>query len=204
MYIVKTPKIIKQIFSDLIWSIDDLEKNIYLSFDDGPHSTITPFVLETLQQFKAKASFFCIGKNVEAEPEIFNQIIKEGHLVGNHTQQHLNGWKTDNDVYINDVMQASKVIQSKYFRPPYGKIKKNQVKALIANGFKIIMWDVLSGDFDNTISKETCLQNVLTKTKQGSIVVFHDSEKAFEKLQFTLPKMLEHFTALGYTFKSLS
>lgn len=203
MYLVKTPRIIKELFSELVWSINTNEKNIYLSFDDGPHPTITTFVLENLKQYNATASFFCIGKNVETHPEIYEKIINEGHLLGNHTQQHLNGWKTSNEHYINDVMQASKVIKSNYFRPPYGKIKRNQSNYLIKKGFQIIMWDVLSGDFDTSISKETCLKNVITKTKDGSIVVFHDSEKAFEKLQFTLPRMLQYFSELGYSFKRL-
>ncbi len=203
MYLVKTPWIVKQIFPELIWSINTNEKIIYLTFDDGPHPTITPFVLKTLKKYNAKASFFCIGKNVEAYLDVYKRIIDEGHRIGNHTQQHLNGFKNDIPTYLEDIVFASKFINTNLFRPPYGKLKKNQAISIKEKGYKIIMWDVLSGDFDSTISKEKCLQNVISKTKEGSIVVFHDSEKAFEKLQYVLPKVLEHLSQLGFTFKEL-
>ncbi len=203
MYLVKTPWIVKQIFPELIWSVDTNEKNIYLTFDDGPHPIITPFVLETLKKYNAKASFFCIGKNVEAHVNICKKIIDEGHIIGNHTQQHLNGWKNDIATYIADITLARESIDSNLFRPPYGKLKRSQAISLKEMDFKIIMWDVLSGDFDKKITKEKCLQNVISKTHQGSIIVFHDSEKAFDKLKFCLPKVLEHFSQLGFTFKEL-
>ncbi len=203
MYLVKTPWIVKKIFPDFIWNIDTNEKTIYLTFDDGPHPTITPFVLKTLKDFDAKASFFCIGKNVKTHTEIYQSILKAGHQVGNHTQQHLKGRNTPLSIYIEDVMVAQNFIQSKLFRPPYGSIKRNQSKELMSKGFKIVMWDVLSADFDLTIDKEKCLNNVISKTKSGSIVVFHDSEKAFNKLEYCLPKVLEHFSQLGFTFKAL-
>ena len=203
MYFVKSPWILKKIYPSLIWNIVTLNKNIYLTFDDGPHPTITPFVLETLKKFNAKASFFCIGKNVEQYPEIFNRIITAGHIVGNHTDNHLKGWQTDNEVYIENVKLASDKIISKLFRPPYGKIKRSQAKQLEHAGYNIIMWDILSGDFDAKISNETCLSNVISNSKEGSIVVFHDSEKAFIKLEYCLPKVLEHFTKLGFTFNTL-
>lgn len=203
MYLVKTPWIVKQIFPEFIWSIDTNEKNIYLTFDDGPHPTITLFVLETLKKYNAKATFFCIGKNVEAHQDVYKKIVDEGHSIGNHTQLHLSGWKIDKATYIADVILAREFINSNLFRPPYGKLKKNQAKSLNEKKYKIIMWDVLSGDFDKNITKEKCLQNVISKTQQGSIVVFHDSEKAFEKLEYCLDKVLEHFSQLGFTFKAL-
>lgn len=203
MYLVKTPWIVKQIFPKFIWSIDTVEKNIYLTFDDGPHPVITPFVLEILKKYNAKATFFCIGNNVQANVEVYERIINEGHRIGNHTQQHLNGWKNNIHTYLDDVEIASKLINSNLFRPPYGKLKRNQATSIKQKEYKIIMWDVLSGDFDKNITKEKCLQNVISKTQQGSIVVFHDSEKAFEKLEYCLDKVLEHFSQLGFTFKAL-
>jgi peptidoglycan-N-acetylglucosamine deacetylase len=209
MYLVKTPWWLKAIYPQLVWQISTSEKKIFLTFDDGPHPSATPFVLDTLQQFQAKATFFCIGKNVKKHPDIFQKIIQQQHAVGNHTQHHLNGWHTDTYTYVKDILLAANYIPSTLFRPPYGRITKAQIKQIIqpayenAATFKPIMWSVLSGDFDVQLSNEVCLQNVLNNTTKGSIVVFHDSQKAFEKLQYTLPKVLEHFTNLGYQFSAL-
>ncbi|MEO7394325.1 MAG: polysaccharide deacetylase family protein [Chitinophagaceae bacterium] len=200
-YFVKTPWIVKKLWSSYTWDIKTNEKNIYLSFDDGPHPVVTPFVLDELERYNAKATFFCIGKNVEAFPEIYKRILNAGHKVGNHTQQHLNGWKTDNDIYLSDIAEASKHIISPLFRPPYGRIKLPQAKKLI--NFNIVMWDVLSGDFDETLSKEKCLQNVINNAKQGSIVVFHDSDKAFSKLKYVLPLTMKFFLKSGYSFRAM-
>lgn len=204
MYFAKTPYLIKKCYPKRLWNNTEIDKTIYLTFDDGPHPTITPFVLEQLDKFKAKATFFCIGKNVEQEQEIYQQIINKGHTIGNHTQNHLNGFKTGNLVYLDNIKEASKHIKSNLFRPPYGRCTSAQAKNII-NQLKmiIVMWDVLSGDFDINISPEKCTQNVLKNTKAGSIIVFHDSEKAFERLQVALPKTLEHFSKLGYNFKGL-
>lgn len=150
-----------------------------------------------------KQVFFCIGKNVEAYNDVYKKIIDDGHRIANHTQNHLNGWKKDTETFVDNVISAREHINSNLFRPPYGKLKRNQALSIIEKGYHIIMWDVLSGDFDKNISKEKCLQNVISKTQQGSIVVFHDSEKAFEKLSYCLPRVLEHFTQLGFTFKEL-
>ena len=205
MYIVSTPKWLRAFYPSLVWKIDTVLKELYLTFDDGPHKTITPFVLDTLKQFDAKGTFFCIGKNVDGNKEVYNRIIEEGHSVGNHTQNHLNGWKTSNYYYIKNIAVAGERIKSVLFRPPYGRIKKSQIKSLQIpdSELKIIMWSVLSGDFDTEITGEKCLKNVLRHSKQGSIIVFHDSEKAFNRLQYALPKTLEHFSKLGYQFKSL-
>ena len=200
-YFIKTPWWLKKVYPNRIWSIDTKEKNIYMTFDDGPHPVVTPFVLDELAKYNAKASFFCIGKNVQSFPEIYNRIITEGHRVGNHTQNHLNGWETNNEPYLADVSEASKYIQSDLFRPPYGRIRSAQVKEL--KNYKIVMWDVLSGDFDESLSKEKCLQNVIRKTSNGSIVVFHDSEKAFQRLKYVLPLVLDFFRDSGYSFKSI-
>jgi len=188
-------------FPNRVWSIDTVERNIYLTFDDGPHPVATAFVLDELKKYNAKATFFCIGKNVESNPGLYNRIIAEGHQTGNHTHNHLNGWTTADEVYLDDVRLAARSIQSALFRPPYGRIRSRQVRRL--NEYKIVMWDVLSGDFDLRISKEACLQNVLENTAPGSIVVFHDSEKAWDNLQYSLPQVLEHFSKKEYKFLPL-
>ncbi len=205
MYLVKAAWWLKAMYPSYIWHIQEAEKIMYLTFDDGPHPTITTFVLQQLQQYNAKATFFCIGKNVVEQPIIYQQILNEGHTVGNHTQNHLNGWKINDASYLNNIELAAQHIQSNLFRPPYGRMKKSQAKQLmLANAnIKIIMWDVLSGDFDIHLSPQKCFQNVTKYATSGSIVVFHDSEKAFERLQYALPKTLEYFSKLGFTFKSI-
>ncbi|WP_295235278.1 polysaccharide deacetylase family protein [Sediminibacterium sp.] len=200
MYLVKTPWWLRMIYSGYTWRMPSTEKTIYLSFDDGPHEIATPFVLDTLKQYNAKASFFCIGKNVRLHQEIYQRILQEGHAVGNHTENHLNGWHTPNNEYLNNIQQAEEVIQSNLFRPPYGRIKRSQAKAL---NKQIIMWDVLSGDFDPNLTPEGCLAYVIKHTEAGSIVVFHDSAKAFPKMKYALPKMLDYFTKQGFQFKGL-
>lgn len=202
MYFVKTPWWLRSLYPSLTWKIPSDKNEIYLTFDDGPHKTITPFVLDTLQQFNAKATFFCIGKNVENNPEIFRQILNEGHSIGNHTYNHLNGWKTNDDDYFKDVIKAKAVIDSKFFRPPYGRIGRFQIQQL-KKLYSIIMWDVLSGDFDVSLSPKQCLQQVVKHTKPGSVIVFHDSEKAFLRLEYVLPKALQHFKESGLKCKQI-
>jgi peptidoglycan/xylan/chitin deacetylase (PgdA/CDA1 family) len=206
-YFVKTPWWLKRIYDSYTWSIPSGEKNLFLTFDDGPHPEATPFVLKQLKQYDALATFFCIGKNVVTYPEIYKQILKEGHSSGNHTYNHLNGWRTSNDLYMKDIALASKEINSNLFRPPYGRITSFQAKNLKAvmqgKEAKVIMWDVLSADFDIDCTPEQCLANVILPTVPGSIIVFHDSEKAFPKLQYALPRMLKYFSEKGYSFKSL-
>ena len=204
-YFIKTPKWLMRWYSNCIWEMPNQEKVIYLTFDDGPHPEATPFVLDTLKEYHAKASFFCIGKNVVAHPAIYQRIIAEGHAVGNHTFNHLNGWKTSDAMYMDNIAKAKQYIDSSLFRPPYGKITPFQLTLLSKANFKLtpVMWTVLSGDFDVNRTKESCLQNVLKSTSNGSIIVFHDSEKAFEKMNYTLPKMLEHFKQQGYRFEKI-
>ncbi|MES2330041.1 MAG: polysaccharide deacetylase family protein [Bacteroidota bacterium] len=206
MYLVKTPWWLRALYPSLTWRIKEPGKTIYLTFDDGPHETATPFVLDQLKQYNAKASFFCIGKNVTAHPSLYQRIIDEGHSVGNHSYHHTNGWKVKDDVYLKDIEDASTLIQSDLFRPPYGRIKRSQIRKLQATNPKLqtIMWDVLSGDFDADLTGEACLGYVLYHTKRGSIIVFHDSEKAWERMKYALPKVLEHFSTEGYEFKRLT
>lgn len=208
MYFVKTPWWLQALYPSFIWEIPTNKKEIFLTFDDGPHPIATPFVLNELKQYNAKATFFCIGKNVLEHRDIYTSVLEDGHQVGNHTYNHLNGWKTTDKKYIQNVQEAASVIDSGLFRPPYGRITRFQAKLLQKNqsnnkGFKIVMWDVLSADFDTSISTEKCLQNVITNTKQGSIIIFHDSAKAFQNLQFALPKVLAYFSYKGFVFNKL-
>ena len=206
-YFVKTPGWLKRIYDSYIWSIPVNDKILYLTFDDGPHPEATPFVLKELKKHNALATFFCIGKNVVSYPGIYKQIINEGHSVGNHTYNHLNGWKTGNDDYLKDITLASHEIDSDLFRPPYGRITSFQAKnlkpAMRGKAPKVIMWDVLSGDFDTSSSPQQCLANVLFASTPGSIIIFHDSEKAFRRLEYTLPKVLHYFSEKGYLFKAI-
>ena len=180
---------------------------MYLTFDDGPHPEVTPFVLDELKKYNAKATFFCIGKNVAAYPDTYKRILEEGHAVGNHTQHHLNGWKTKDAVYLDDVKEACKYIDSSLFRPPYGRITSFQAKhiknAMKKEDAKIIMWDIISGDFDESISPEDCLENVILNGRNGSIIVYHDSEKAFKRLKLALPETLRFFEKRGMRFENL-
>lgn len=211
--LVKTNWFIKKIFSNYCWDLPNSEGKIYLTFDDGPTPEVTDWVLNQLKKHKAKATFFCIGENIQKHPSLFQKLISEGHTIGNHTYNHLNGWKnTDND-YLENVLFCKKKLEDEnlkfdetfsiqnpnlksqnLFRPPYGKIKPSQSSKIRRLGYKIIMWDIISYDFDNTISQEQCLKNVLKNIKPGSIIVFHDSEKAFKNLKYTLPKVLEYCT----------
>ncbi|MBS1654581.1 MAG: polysaccharide deacetylase family protein [Bacteroidetes bacterium] len=206
-YFIKTPWWLKKIYKSYVWSIPSNEKVLYLTFDDGPHPVATPFALDVLKKYNAKATFFCIGKNVVAYPGIYKRIIDEGHAVGNHTFNHLNGWKTDDKIYINDIAEAAKHIDSSLFRPPYGKIKlfqAKQVSKVLNQPAKVIMWDVLSADFDERVSQDECLSNVVLNAKNGSIIVFHDSEKALAKMCYAVPNLLDFFTKNGFHFESMN
>lgn len=177
-------------------------KTVYLTFDDGPIPEATPWVLDQLQEYNAKATFFCVGENVRKYPKIYQRILDEGHTVGNHTYNHLNAWKTKKHTYLSNVEEASEVIDSKLFRPPYGKLTPALSKK-IAEDYDIIMWDILSGDFDSNISAEKCLSNVKKNAREGSIIVFHDSIKAIDKLKVVLPHVLAYFSDQGIEMKAI-
>ncbi|MFC2120144.1 polysaccharide deacetylase family protein [Bacteroidota bacterium] len=186
----------------MIWSIPGQTKSIFLTFDDGPVPELTPWILETLKKNQLKATFFCVGDNVRKYPELYERIINDGHSVGNHTYHHLNGWKTGVKEYISDVEKASEFIKSNIFRPPYGKMRTQQKKQL-RKKYKIVMWDVLSKDYSSSLTKWKVLENVLNYARPGSIVVFHDNMKAKDKLQFVLPKVIEHYLYKAYVFKKI-
>jgi peptidoglycan/xylan/chitin deacetylase (PgdA/CDA1 family) len=225
MYLIKSPLLLKWYYPSLLWNKSRTEKVIYLTFDDGPIPNVTDFVLKTLKVFNAKATFFCIGDNIVKHPEVFERVKNDGHAIGNHTFNHLKGWKTDNETYLQNTLKCQELTQTNLFRPPYGRIRKSQIKSLKSevrspksifqspksdsgletqdSRLNIVMWDVLSGDFDTKLSPEKCYQNVIKHTENGSIIVFHDSLKAFDRLSYTLPKVLAYFTEKGFTFSTL-
>ncbi len=202
MYLVKTPAFIQRFFPNFVWRGPSDDKVLYLTFDDGPIPEVTPWVLDQLESYNAKGTFFCVGENVKKNPLIFNRVINAGHAVGNHTYNHLSGWASDNNRYFDNVQNCAQVVDSNLFRPPYGRLKPKQAEFLHQR-YDIIMWDVLSGDFDPKISKEQCFHNVIKHTAPGSIIVFHDSLKAEIKLRHVLPKVLKYYAKKGYQFKLL-
>lgn len=249
MFLVKSPFFLKWYYPNLLWNKTRHEKTIYLTFDDGPIPIVTEFVLKTLAGYNAKATFFCIGDNIVKHPDIFSKVTSAGHSIGNHTFNHLNGWKTNDETYIENVLKAQALTQTNLFRPPYGRIKKSQIRRFKAEGgeaesgrkqkpiskqqgvpsnlshqavemtpqpypqtqpstlnplaLHLIMWDVLSGDFDTSLSPKKCYQNVINNTRNGSIIVFHDSLKAFDRLQYALPRVLKYFAERGFGFEKL-
>ncbi len=203
MYFIKTPEILKRIYPNQVWSYPVSDKKLYLTFDDGPTPNITEWVLRELKKYSARATFFLVGQNAERYPEIVSRIKKEGHAIGNHTYRHVNGWMTSPKPYQKDVLKCDEILHTKLFRPPYGRITRSQTRMMM-NRYRVIMWDVLSGDFDHSITAERCLKNVIENTLSGSIVVFHDSMKAADRLQYVLPRTLDHFSAKGYSFDRIS
>ncbi len=212
-YLISSPWWLRKFFPGCIWDYKSNEKNIYLTFDDGPHPRITQFVLSQLKQHNATATFFCIGDNVLKYPEIFQQVKAAGHMVGNHTMHHLNGWQNADEVYVDNVNDADVLINSPLFRPPYGRIKRSQIKKLKSNklqegtsknNYQIIMWSVLAGDWDNKLLPEKCFEQVKKNIYPGCIIVMHDSEKAEERLIYVLPKLLKYLTKEGYNIKTIN
>ena len=203
-YLVKTPWWLKMLYARCLWEMPAEGNKLYLSFDDGPHERATIFVLDMLKKYEAKASFFCIGKNVAANPAIYARIVEEGHTVGNHTYQHMDGWKNPNGAYFEDIRKTAELVPSSYFRPPYGKIRWSQVKWLASEmKLRTVMWTILSGDFDPKISGDDCVNNVIRNMRPGSIIVFHDSAKAFDKINYALPKVLEEIKRRGWVTEKL-
>ncbi|WP_432672091.1 polysaccharide deacetylase family protein [Flavobacterium sp. SM2513] len=202
----------KKIFYGFTWRIPSEKKTVYLTFDDGPTDAVTEWTLAILKEYNAKATFFCIGENIAQNPELFTKVQKEGHAIGNHTYNHLNGWHSTNEEYVNNIVLCEEVLQDfsiesnlgqKLYRPPYGKVNPKQFKWLKKNGYKIIMWDILSADFDTAISPEKCAENVLKNIQPGSIIIFHDSLKASKNLKHALPLTLKYLQENDFEMKSI-
>ena len=207
LYLTRTPFLIKLLFRNWVWSFSTRKKKLYLTFDDGPTPEVTDWVLDQLKQYNAQATFFCIGKNIDEHPALFKRIQSEGHIVGNHTHNHYKSSEYSTAAYLENVILAHKHfegIQPKLFRPPYGKLSLKKARKLRQLGYTIVMWDVLSADFDPGISAQKCLNNVIKNSDRGSIIVFHDSKKSFDKLQFALPRILEYYSYKGFKFSGIS
>lgn len=200
----KTPAIVEYLFPKRIWRMPNEERALYLTFDDGPHPRITNNVLDLLAKYNAQATFFCIGHRVMDHPDVYQRLISDGHAVGNHTHHHFNGWKTSDDEYVNDIRQAQAYIDSNLFRPPYGRMSGSQFKQVDWIGMKTIMWTILTGDYEKSLSKEDCAKRTLSNMGHGAIYVFHDSEKAESNMMYALSALLEAGTQQGYNFKKLN
>lgn len=201
MYFVKTPWYLKTVYPSLIWDIKK-QHTLFLTFDDGPIPYVTEEILKMLDSYHAKATFFVIGENVLKHRHIYEKILEANHSIGNHTMRHLNGWKTNDETYYEDTKQCDELIHSKLFRPPYGRIAYHQIQQL-KKQYAIYMWDVLSGDFDTDIDAKQCTKNIVDHAEEGSIIVFHDSLKAKERVLSTLPEVLEHFSKKGFKFEAI-
>ncbi|MDZ7743640.1 MAG: polysaccharide deacetylase family protein [Bacteroidota bacterium] len=204
MYFIKSPKIIRKLFpSHLVWEIPNKEGKIFLTFDDGPDPDVSHEVLKILDSYQIKASFFCVGDNVRKHPETYRLIMEKGHATGNHSFNHLNGWKTSNKDYFDNIVRCREYVDSRLFRPPYGRIRNSQARHL-KDEYSIIMWSVLAGDFDRRFSREDCIKNVLSNTDSGSIIVFHDSRKTKQKLLYALPAVIEGLLKRELVFDVIS
>jgi len=199
MQFVGVPQLLKKLFPSFTWDYNTGEKIVYITFDDGPIPESTPRTLALLRKKEIKATFFCVGDNVRKYPELYKQILDEGHAVGNHTHNHLRGFTSENKAYVDNVALADKYIKSKLFRPPYGMIKRSQAKELLKD-FKIIMWDVLSEDYRQDITPETCFKAVLKHTRPGSIILFHNHIKSETNMQYALPLLIDALKEKGYQF----
>lgn len=204
LYTITPPTWLKLLYGrGFLWAVNSAEKDIYLTFDDGPQPGVTNWVLDLLKEYNAKATFFCIGHNVAKHPELYRRIIAEGHAIGNHTYNHINGLKSGRGEYIDNINKAAEVIDSKLFRPPYGKLTWAQAR-WVKKHYKPVMWSALAADWDKNVSPEECYANVVNNTRPGAIIVFHDSIKAENNLKNSLPQYLNYLKANGYTPRILS
>ena len=199
---VRPPAVFRQVYPGAIWRMPRTSKKIYLTFDDGPVPGVTTAALSVLKEHNVKATFFCVGENVQRHPEVFSQVLEDGHAVGNHTMHHFDGWKHSWYDYMRDVKECAQTFQSKLFRPPYGHMRRSQFHTL-QRRCKVVMWDVLTCDYDNTYAKEHCLELALQYSRSGSIVVFHDSEKAQERMLYALPRYIAEMKSRGFSFDSI-
>jgi len=204
-FLHKSNFLLRTVYPEFWWKVEgDVEPTIYLTFDDGPIPDVTEFVLEQLDRYAAQATFFCIGDNVRKHRNVLYQVLEAGHMVGNHTYNHLNGWKTDDETYLENVQSCQHVlgVETALFRPPYGRIRKTQA-AQVMEHHSVVMWDVLTGDFDQTLAPDVCLKKSIQHTEPGSIIVFHDSLKAWPNMRYALPRLLAHFAERDYTFRAV-
>lgn len=202
MYTTRPPALIKPLIKELIWRVPRNDRTVYLTFDDGPTNGVTSWVLDTLAEHEAKATFFCVGRNVAESPDLFDRIKREGHAIGNHTWAHEDGWTTPSFTYRRSVLQCQALTGTSLFRPPYGRVGRKLARCMSAR-FQLVMWDVLSGDFDASITGEQCERNVVKASSPGAIIVFHDSVKAEPRLRFALPRILDHFSREGFAMQAL-
>jgi len=198
----RPPLLLRRIFPTFIWSFPDEQNALYFTFDDGPSPEVTPWVLDQLDKYGAKATFFCLGKNAELHPDLYAEIIRRGHATGNHSYSHIKGWGMDTDAYIHDVDTAAEFIESNLFRPPYGRIGPNQAR-MLSERYRIIMWDVLSRDYSRSLSGKRCAKNVIRALRPGAVVVFHDSVKSAQNLWYALPRVLQAVQELGWECKRI-
>lgn len=203
MYRYTTPRILNRLAGFCIWQMDRSKKEVYLTFDDGPHPEITPWVLDLLDVYSAKATFFCVGNNVKKYPSIYSRLLDDGHQVGNHTTQHLNGWRTNNREYLRDVQDCGLLVKSTLFRPPYGRISPIQALHLKKQKYTLVMWSLLSRDFEQSLNTSEAVRQLVKNTENGSIIVFHDSQKAAQNLKNMLPAYLQACSQAGYSFVAL-
>ncbi|MEN8158102.1 MAG: polysaccharide deacetylase family protein [Bacteroidota bacterium] len=202
MLIARPPSLLTRIFTRMTWNFYGDHRDVFLTFDDGPTPGVTPWVVERLEEAGAKATFFCLGRNVDKHPQLLKQILSAGHTVGNHSYSHLKGFRASVKHYMEDIHLAANLIDSKLFRPPYGRILPRQTKA-VAEQYKIIMWDVLSRDYNTHLSGERVLQNVIRSVRPGSIIVFHDSDRASDNLYHALPRTLDFLREKGFNMKAI-
>jgi peptidoglycan/xylan/chitin deacetylase (PgdA/CDA1 family) len=202
IYPVKTPIWVQKLIPSALWHFPRNEDALYLSFDDGPTTTLTYWILETLDQWQAKATFFCVGENIDKFPELFREIVDRGHTIGNHSYNHLNGWVTDNESYFENIARNASQTGSRLYRPPYGRMKPPQI-AYLKKRYQLVFWDVLSGDFDQMLSPDDCLDNILKHASRGSVIVLHDNIKSEKTLRYVLPKLLAHYHSVGWEMRKI-
>jgi peptidoglycan/xylan/chitin deacetylase (PgdA/CDA1 family) len=195
----RPPKLLQSLLPQCFWSLPNKQNKIYLTFDDGPTPEVLPFILKTLDTYKIPATFFCVGENMQKHPDLVKEMQKRNHVIGNHTFNHISGWSTKSKNYFENIEACNKIYRSKLFRPPYGRLRTSQANEL-RKKYKIIMWDVLSYDYDKKVLPATCFRNVIDATKSGSVIVFHDNVKALKNLEYSLPRSIDFLLKKDFVF----